>query len=201
MTRDEQPKEHPERLQRIRLSNEWHARPGMRMRAPFRCSHVVALRSETTLADSRAAFADFCAAHGQGQPAADSRHHSVQIGSCLIKWEGHTEATSHTILVPGNGQPPFSESAMDFLDSDKRTALLADLFVGVKIEVLCAGAGDDSVDVDYARALLGARSIYGGTMGEGDAEVWSAFRLDADGFVRIVIIDRGINEERLARLL
>ena len=46
---------------------------------------------------------------GQGQPAADSRHHSVQIGSCLIKWEGHTEATSHTIMVPGNGQPPFAE--------------------------------------------------------------------------------------------
>ena len=29
----------------------------------------------------------------------------------------------------------------------------------------------------------------------------SAFRLDAEGFVRIVVIDRGISEERLARLL
>ncbi|KGE03016.1 DUF3422 domain-containing protein [Pseudohaliea rubra] len=191
----------PQRQQRIALSNEWHARPSLSLPAPFRCTHVVTLRSETSLEQSRRSFAAFCADHSQGQPAADSRHHSVQIGSCLIKWEGHTEATSHTIMVPGNGQPPFAESALDFLDTDKREELVSDMFVGVKIEVLVAGTGDGEVTVDYARSLLGARQIYGGTMSESGAEVWSAFRHDAEGFVRIVIIDRGISEERLSRLL
>ena len=76
-----------------------------------------------------------------------------------------------------------------------------DMFVGVKIEVLVAGAGDRDVTVEYARSLLGARQIYGGTMSENGAEVWSAFRHDAEGFVRIVVIDRGISEGRLSRLL
>jgi uncharacterized membrane-anchored protein len=191
----------PHRQQRIALSNEWHARPSLSLPSPFRCTHLVALRSETSLEESRRSFAAFCADHGQGQPAADSRHHSVQIGSCLIKWEGHTEATSHTIMVPGNGQPPFAESALDFLDAGKREELMDDMFVGVKIEVLVAGAGDRDVTVEYARSLLGARQIYGGTMSENGAEVWSAFRHDAEGFVRIVVIDRGISEGRLSRLL
>lgn len=191
----------PQRQQRIALSNEWHARPNLSLPPPFRCAHVVALRSETTIEESRQAFGAFCSEHGQGQPAADSRHHSVQIGSCLIKWEGHTEANSHTLLVPGNGQPPFSESAIDFLDGGKRRELLENMFIGVKIEVLGSGAGDGKDNVALAQSLLGAQSIYGGAMAESCAEVWSAFRLDAEGFVRIVVIDRGISEERLARLL
>lgn len=191
----------PQRQQRIALSNEWHARPNLSLPPPFRCTHVVALRSETTIEESRTAFGDFCSEHGQGQPAAYSRHHSVQIGSCLIKWEGHTEANSHTLLVPGNGQPPFSESALDFLDGDKRRELLENMFVGVKIEVLGTGAGDGKDNMVLAQSLLGSASIYGGAMAENCAEVWSAFRLDAQGFVRVVIIDRGISEERLARLL
>jgi uncharacterized membrane-anchored protein len=191
----------PQRQQRIALSNEWHARPNLVLPPPLRCTHVVALRSETTIEQSRASFAAFCAEHGQGQPAADSRHHSVEIGSCLIKWEGHTEANSHTLLVPGNGQPPFSESAIDFLDAEKRRELVADMFVGVKIEVLEPAPGDGKDNVSLAQALLGSKSIYGGSMAENCAEVWSAFRLDAEGFVRIVVIDRGISEERLARLM
>ena len=31
--------------------------------------------------------------------------------------------------------------------------------------------------------------------------MWSAFRLDARGFVRLVVLDHGLNEERLGRLL
>jgi uncharacterized membrane-anchored protein len=191
----------PLRQQRIALSNEWHARPGLSMPPPLRCTHVVALRSETTLEDSRDTFAAFCIDHGQAPPAPGSRHHTVQVGSCLMKWEGHTEATSHTLLVPGNGQPPFAESAIDFLDSGKREQLLADMFVGVKIEVLGADEDDDDLKAGLAQSLLGAKAIYGGSFSEGHAEVWSAFRLDADGFVRIVIIDRGASKERLSRLL
>jgi uncharacterized membrane-anchored protein len=38
-------------------------------------------------------------------------------------------------------------------------------------------------------------------MSKNGAAVWSAFRLDASGFVRLVIVDGGISERRLARLL
>lgn len=191
----------PQRLQRIALSNEWHARPNLSLPAPFRCTHVVALRSETTIEESREAFGVFCTEHGQGQPAAGSRHHSVQIGSCLIKWEGHTEANSHTLLVPGNGQSPFAESAIDFLDDGKRSELLEEMFIGVKIEVIGTGVGAGHDNLALVQSLLGAQVIYGGAMSENCAEVWSAFRLDAEGFVRLVVIDRGISEERLARLM
>jgi uncharacterized membrane-anchored protein len=186
---------------RISLSNEWHARPNISLPPPMRCTHMLSLRGGGSEADDWRNISDFCELHGQGGPAVGSRFHLVEVGSCLMKWESHTEATSHTLLVPGNSQPPFSETALDFLDASKREELLADMFVGVHIEVLQDPGVDDPSGYQMARSLLGARSLYGGAMSDDGAAVWSAFRLDASGFVRLVIVDRGISERRLARLL
>ena len=187
--------------ERIRLSNEWHARPNIIMAPPFRCTHIVNLRDGETEEHAWQEITRFCTQQGQSGPAAGSRYHLTQIGSCLLKWESHTEATSHTIVIPGTSQPPFGETAIDLLDADKQEQLLSDLFVGVHVEVLQDPGDSDPGGYELARSVLGSQTIYGGAMSGGLAPVWSAFRLDARGFVRIVIIDRGINERRLARLL
>lgn len=189
------------REERLALSNEWHERSGLALSPPMRCSHVVSLRSETTLDESRENFAAFCRRHNQSLPAEKSRQHFVDIGTCQVKWEGHTEATSHTILVKGNGQPPFSETALDFLDQDKRDALAAALFVGVHVEVLRAEEAGELQGLSLAQSLLGSKAVYGGLMAAGNAAVWSAFRPDAEGFVRIVIADLGLTVDALSRLL
>jgi uncharacterized membrane-anchored protein len=75
------------------------------------------------------------------------------------------------------------------------------MFVGVHVEVLPQPGPDDPSGYRMARSLLGARSLYGGAMSDNGAMVWSSFRLDAAGFVRLVIIDLGISERRVARLL
>jgi uncharacterized membrane-anchored protein len=189
------------RSERVALTNEWHARPNVSLAAPFRCTHTVSLRHGQSPEQCRQEVADFCSEHGQSQPAAGSRYHLIEVGSCLIKWESHTEATSHTVLVPGNGQPPFSESAIDFLAQEKRQNLIERMFVGVQVEVVNTVEEDDPQGYGRAQSLLGASAIYGGWMAGGLAAVWSSFRLDSRGFVRLVIVDLGISEERLARLL
>lgn len=186
---------------RIELSNEWHARPGLRMPAPFRCSHVVELRREKSLEASRAELASLCAEFGKAGPAEDARHHRVEIGSCRLKWELHTEATSHTIFVPGNGQPPFSETAIDFLSDGRRESLIESMFIGVQVEVLEPPGPDDPHGSLLARSLLGADTVYGGRMSAGTCAVWSAFELDARGFQRIVVFTLEKNEERVCRLV
>ena len=111
------------RTRRIALNREWHDRPDLSMPAPLRCSHLVTLRGESTLEEVRAEFGRLCTEHGQSTPAAGSRYHTVHIGPCLLQWEGHTEADSYTILLSGNGQPPFGETALDFVDKTWRERL------------------------------------------------------------------------------
>ena len=194
---------HEKALQeRILISNEWHARPGLRQAPPMRCSHVVALREESsTIEEARERFGEFCRKHGASEPPPGSRQHTVSIGNCQLKWEGHTEAVSHTVMVPGNGLPPYSETALDMLDREKRDELIGDMFIGVSVEVLPPTGEDDPQGAELARSLLGSDTVRGGLMSTEQAAVWSSFRLDADGFLRILVVDLGITEGRLSRLL
>jgi len=189
------------RSTRIELTNEWHARPGLSLPPPFRCTHVVELRPGTGIGGTRDEFSAFCADFGTPGPPDKARYHAVEVGSWSIKWESHTEATSHTIFVPGNGQPPFSETAIDFLDEDKRERLTRNMFVGVQVEVVRPPGEADPYGYELAQSLLGSKVIYGGWMSARTAAVWSAFTLDARGFVRIVIVAQEDNEERISRLL
>lgn len=189
------------RALRTALSNEWHARPQIGLPAPLRCSHLLCLRGDGSVSDSRAAFAAFCRAEQQAEPAIDSRHHSIRAGACVIKWEGHTEADSYTILVAGNGEPAFSASALGFLESEQAEALMSGLLMGVHMEVLACEESAQKDELKRVRSLLGTDDVYGGLIAGGAASLWSSFRLDGESFQRLVICDRGLGQARLSRSL
>ena len=183
---------------RLRLNNEWHARPVATMPAPFRCTHQVVKRAGKAT-DSSDAFGQLCSHHGQPGPGEGSRYHLAQMGSALIKWEGHTEADSMTCLVPGIGSPLFSESASQFAPSELDDVFEGDLLCGVNVEVLKQSAND--LDMDAIRASLGSNEIYGGPVVDGKASLWTSFHLDADGYCRMVLIDHSLPDTAIGRLL
>lgn len=185
-------------LQRIQLNNEWHARPVADMATPCRCTHQV-FRRATSTAAARNAFAHLCLRHGQSAPAPDSRHHVAQLGAALIKWEGHTEADSLTCLVPGNGTPLFSEAAGEFAPADLTATLGEDVVCGVQIEVIRQSR--EAMDLEFIRATLGTNDIYGGPIADGCASLWSGFRLDPQGFSRIIMVDHDLPAGAAGRYL
>ena len=190
---------HPDSMvQRIKLSNEWHARPVANLATPFRCTHQVIKRCGSA-AESRRQFAELCKQHDQSAPSDESRHHVVQMGSALIKWEGHTEADSITHLIPGNGAPLFSEAAKQFSPTELEKCFGDDVICGVHIEVLKQAV--DVMDMEAIRAALGSNEIYGGPIADGNAALWSSFRLDADGYARIVMIDHSLPPAAAGRYL
>lgn len=186
---------------RLALSNEWHARPRLSLPSPLRCSHLLSLRDGDSLSKRREEFAEFCRQQGQTTPGENSRHHSVRVGNCLLKWEGHTEADSYTILVAGNAEPPFATPALDFLDARMREQLQREFFLGVHVEVIAGGESSAEERQQRVRSLLGINEVYGGSIAGDQGEVWSSFRLDAQGFLRLVIIDYGLGQLRLSRYL
>ncbi|HKK53803.1 MAG TPA: DUF3422 domain-containing protein [Myxococcota bacterium] len=187
---------------RIELSNEWHARPGLSLPPPFHCTHVVELTNDEAAAEaSRAEIVRLCRAVGRETPSPEARYHSIAIGPALLKWERHTEAVSHTILAPGNAEPLFSEPAIGLLGREAARERIDRMFVGVQIEVVTARPEDDPVGHEMARSLLGRDRVYGGLMSARTSAVWSTFELDAQGFVRLLVVVLEENEERLSRLV
>ncbi len=185
-------------MRRVSLNNEWHARPVAAMETPFRCTHRVFYRKGTS-DDSREAFTKLCSEYGQATPAPGSRQHLVQLGSALIKWEGHTDADSVTMLVPGNATPLFSEPASAFAPAGVKDSFSDEILCGVHVE--CLKLTRDDMDLDAIRAALGTNEIYGGPIADGRASLWSSFRLDAEGYARIVLIDHDLLENGVGRYL
>jgi len=144
-------------------------------------------------------LAELCAQYGQATPHEGSRQHLVQLSSALIKWEGHTEADSVTALVPGNATPLFSEPAATFSPKDLVNAFSGDILCGVQVEFLKQSA--EEMDMDAIRAALGSNDIYGGPIADGNAAIWSSFRLDSDGYSRIILVDHSLPESAVGRYL
>lgn len=183
---------------RAQLNSEWHARPVAQMATPFRCTHQVFQRSQSA-AQSRERFAALCSRHGQPAPSSDSRHHLAQLGSALVKWEGHTEADSLTCLVPGNATPAFSEPATRLAPAELQTVFGEDLSCGVCVEVYRSDR--DSMDMEMIRGIAGSDALHGGPVADGKATLWASFSMDADGYTRIVIVDHELPQSAAGRLL
>jgi uncharacterized membrane-anchored protein len=184
---------------RIALNNELHARPPMRLEGPMRCSHIVILNQNSE--GYGLEFSDLCDKYNQPSPATDARYHMVDIGSCRVKWESHTEAESYTMLVPGNSQPYFEKSALSYMPEAIQKSLLDAMFVGIHIEVIPSKELGEDYGYKKSQSLLGVDSIIGGWVADHNAVVWASFRLDSEGFIRFVIVDVSLSVGMLARLV
>jgi uncharacterized membrane-anchored protein len=184
--------------QRIRLCNEWHARPVAHVQSPLRCSHQVFLRRDNASTSERA-FAGVCENYNKPAPSLGSRYHLVQIGTATVKWEAHTEADSVTCLVPGNSQTLFSQTAADIAPAELTRCFGNELLCAVHIEVLKQPR--DAVDPEQLRGILGANDLYGGAVADGKASLWSSYHLDKTGYSRLVLIDHDLPETSVGRVL
>ncbi len=183
------------------LNNELHARPDMQLSSPARICQFLKLTGEVDADRERQIFASMCEKAGQSIPAESGRFHIAQAGPATIKWEQHTEATSYTVAVPGNSTPLFSQSAESFLPGEFSQHLQQGLLASVQIEVVPESslAGEDGYHL--AAGLFGSETIVGGWMSDRFASVWTSFHQDRQGFIRFLIIDHGISDSRLGRLI
>ena len=57
------------------------------------------------------------------------------------------------------------------------------------------------MDLETIKATLGSNEIYGGPIADGNAALWSSFRLDAEGYARIVMVDHSLPASAVGRYL
>ena len=160
--------------------NELHTRPFADLRPPARASHLAFLSGEGDAERDRGHLAALCARLGVVPPPPGARHHVADLGQVAVKWERHTEFSSYTFLRPGApAGDPFADPALALVPAD-------------------ASLGRD----DRRLAELCGSDRYAGASVAGDAAAaWTDFRLHGDGFVRVLVEDRGLGERQAGRLV
>jgi uncharacterized membrane-anchored protein len=183
---------HPDRSAALA---EVHARPFHPVTTPCRTLLFAFMTDHAQAVTDRTAVAAFCRDHGVPEPAVNAKHHRVALAGVTLRWEQHSEFTTYSWEMPGDPEQPFAPSGPE------RSAWMARLpqpgphLVSVDLHML-----PFRPDLDAAACFDPAGTAMSSIYREG-AVVATDFKADADGFVRILVLDRGVGPARAGSLM
>jgi uncharacterized membrane-anchored protein len=189
------------------LHNEVHARPYERLTAPLSLSHIALVGPQADAAYVH--LVDLLGRRHLPLPAVDANHLSADLGGVHLRWEKHTEFHTFTFWKPlsplAHGPESFEASAMAELPPEWIAGLSGQWLVGLHVLVLdepgLKQAGQ-VVSPELRRLVatsLFEGSLVGANVMDGDAQVYTDFRLRGDGFSRVILATDGMNPRRLGR--
>lgn len=199
--------------QRVALAAEIHSRPLVRLEAPEAITHLaVHGRNEPLVAADKlgmqsALLADFCARFGVPPSAGNAKYFFHDFGYFRLKWECHTEFASYTVATATTTAPapalpgadPFARMPSSELPEDWLLSLKGRLIVATHI-VLDQASATAEETAPKMRQLFDTNAIVGCGASQA-AQVWTDFRIHADGFARFIVLDAGLKSLQAGRLV
>lgn len=175
------------------ILSEAHSRPFFRLEAPARVLALAFLRGSDSAEAIRARLDAFARAHGAAPAPEGARHHRMMLPQGLFRWEEHTEFTTYVFMLTGEAAR-FEITAGEVLRSLSLPEQPGPHMVSVDMSFL-AGKDGEKAPLPFQSGVVSTSVLE-----EGRAEVSSDFVPDENGFVRFLIINRGLTERRLGAL-
>ncbi len=183
--------EHPLRLA---LAGEIHARPFESLPAPVRVSQVAMFHAGLEATAERAFLTAFLSAHAAPPPSPEAQHLVRSLGQVRFKWERHSEFSTYTFMAFNASGEPFVDTALALVAAAWQRRFPGQMMNATHVEVFLA-------DTATLATWFGEAPQVGSRVLGGAGEVWTDFRLHADGFGRILVCDRGLTPGQTGRLV
>ncbi|HQT67923.1 MAG: hypothetical protein B7Z78_10325 [Rhodospirillales bacterium 20-60-12] len=191
------PSNHP---QRIELNNEAHARPPQALSAPVRVSYLALFSDPAQRDTQRQQVAELAEAFGVAPPAPGAIHYSADLGRFRLKWEQHSEFARYKFITNGTGDDPFADPPILRVPADWVAALAGQIIVATHAALLPYGPAEPDFDEISARLFAG-NTLVGANIASGAALALTDFRIRADDFSRLLILDRSLRPRQAGRAL
>ena len=181
---------------RAAVLGEVHARPFTTVETPRRILLFAFDTAETAKAD-RAAFADFCASRELEPLKPSAKQHRVTLGGTALRWEQHSEFTTYTWELPSEGETPFHPAAASLAAPMGSLPQPGPLLVALDLHLMA----DNNEKKIAVERLFDRASLAVAENSDGAALFATDFQADPSGFVRILVLDRGLGPERAGALV
>lgn len=182
---------------RAAILGEVHARPFTPIATPARVLHFAFDTPGDHAAAGRTALAELCRKHGLNAPKPSDKHHRVAFGTSILRWEQHSEFTTYTWELPAEPDAlPFHPPASSLASSMALVPQPGPLLVAIDLHLVADAAERTSAEKLFQRASLAVAENSDGT-----ALYATDFQTDPAGFVRILVVDRGLGSERAGALV
>ncbi len=181
---------------RAAVLSEVHARPFTAVETPCRLLHFAFHTGPDAAQADRAALGRFCEQRGLEPLKAGAKHHRLTLSGAILRWEQHSEFTTYTWELPADGQTPFQPAAAALAAPLAGLPQPGPVLVALDLHAIADRENKIAIERVFDRA-----SVAVAENNEGDALFATDFQLDASGFVRILMIDRGLGAPRAGALV
>ncbi len=186
----------PHRL-RAAVLGEVHARPFTPLTTPSRVLHFAFDTSGELAQADRAALVALCTRRGLPAPRPADKHFHLGFGSTQMRWEQHSEFTTYTFELPADPESmAFHPAASSLASPMTLVRQPGPLLVAIDLHLMADKPDRMAVERHFSRPSLAVAENSDGT-----AVYATDFLTDADGFVRILVLDRGLGVERAGALV
>ncbi|MEZ5841394.1 MAG: DUF3422 domain-containing protein [Hyphomicrobiales bacterium] len=186
----------PEHPLRDTVLSEVHARPFPLLKAPIRAVHLAFTIDRDEAKALPAMVAEVYRSHGGEPPAPGARYHRTTIDCGTLRWEQHSEFTTFTWnSVPG--EDPLAESVPDgpFSGAFRAPGKL----LSAQRLVFIADPGE--AGLTRLLSQFDQRSLSVSIVAQGRALLATDLQKDAEGFIRYLVVDRGMSEGRAGSVI
>jgi uncharacterized membrane-anchored protein len=182
---------------RAAILGEVHARPFTPIAVPSRLLHFGFDTSGARAQTDRANLVAFCESRSLAAPLPAEKHHRVPFGTTILRWEQHSEFTTYTWEMPSEPLAiPFYPDAASLASPMRLVAQPGPLLVAVDLHLL----GEDEPRTSPQR-LFDTASLAIAENSDAAAVYATDFQPGPSGFVRILVVDRGMSAERAGALV
>lgn len=176
---------------------EVHARPFTALSVPARVLHFAFDTSGARAAADRDAMISFCESRGLQPPPPGEKHHRARFGTTMLRWEQHSEFTTYTWEIPADpAATPFHPEASSLASPMRLMPQPGPLLVAIDLHVMPEDPPRTSPERLFDRASLAVAEN-----SDGAALFATDFQPGPSGFVRVLVIDRGMSAERAGALV
>ena len=193
--------------QRFALSNELHARPFPKMRAPCSCAYLAIKQPHDAAhrdpAADRAHLLALLEHYGAAMPAEDISHYYASLGRVRLKWERHTEFVTYTVYADEVHEKPFTDDLFEIFPAEWISRAPGKVLTSciIRVESIKSVNEAEATLDEQIKGWFVDESLATSRVVDDNAIVCGDFRIDPAGHVRFAVLAcEGISERRLGRI-
>lgn len=183
---------------RAAISEEMHVRRLPRFAAPCRMMQIVTVLGEKAGDVARLHLESLALDARLDVPVGD-KYAVLALGDTTLVWERHTEFASYTLVCPGPYDAPFDPEHFEPELARVLAGMPGAILRATQIAIAVPGTPDPT---PAERATwFAAEATVVCDVADGAARILSDFRLHADGYGRLLVLDRTLSGDEPAQLV
>jgi uncharacterized membrane-anchored protein len=186
-----------EHVWRRELNDEVHARPPDSLRTPSSICYIARLPKRDPLSGAgKDLLGDLLRRFGQQRPDRATNHFTTALDERRLRWERHTEYNRYTFVAPDAGVDWQGKC----IPEDWLEEMQGEVLVGVKAKVIGPEAGDKSIE-ELSAEYFNGNTLIGARVADNNAVALTDFRIQEDGFSRLLLINEDMSEQQTGRVM